>query len=140
MNQPLTVFLLQGTISKFIQDLQTTDEQTKTDLKSGLERLANTGDESGVWEVMACASAAHVERVNELEKLRTEVNTFREREKALQGGVFGTEESRISNDYGSKRKADNISDSTSANGVPNIFDEFTRTMMDRGGIDSRFTE
>jgi DNA repair exonuclease SbcCD ATPase subunit len=130
--------LLEGTISKFLQDLQTKDEKTKTDLKAGLERLAQRGDESGVWEVMACASAAHVQRVNELESLRTEVNAFREREKMLQGGMFATEESRISSsEVGMKRKSDDISDST---GVPNIFDEFTRTFMERGGIDARFTE
>ena len=86
--------LLEGTMSKFLQDLQTKDDKTKADLRAGLERLAQKGDESGVWEVMACASSAHVARVSELENLRTEVNAFREREKVMQGGVFGTEESR----------------------------------------------
>jgi len=132
--------MLEGTIGRFIQDLQTKDEKTKTDLKAGLERLASRGDESGVWEVMACASAAHAERVNELERLRNEVNSFKEKEKALQGGVFGTEESRFGNDYGNKRKADEISSATTDNGVPNIFDEFTKTMMEKGGIAARFTE
>lgn len=129
--------LLEGTISKFLQDLNTKDEKTKTDLKAGLERLAQRGDESGVWEVMACASAAHVERVNELERLRTEVNAFRERDKVIHGGVFSSEDSRVSAEVGDKRRADEMSDST---GSSNIFDEFARTMMERGGIDSRYTE
>lgn len=132
--------MLETTISKFLEDLQTKDEKTKTDLKAGLNRLAQKGDETGVWEVVACASAAHVERVNELEKLRTEVNAFREREKVLQGGMFGNESARISSDAGNKRKADDISTSSTDNGVPDIFEEFSRTIMAEGGIHSRYTE
>ena len=133
--------VLETTIARFLEDLKTKDDKTKEDLKAGLSRLAQRGDESGVWEVMACASAAHVERVTELEKLRTEVNTFREREKALQGGMFGSESSRIDSlGVGDKRKSDDISTSKTDNGVPDIFEEFTNSMMRTGGINSVFTE
>jgi hypothetical protein len=36
------------------------------------------GDENGIWDVMCCASAAHNARVNELENLRKEVNSYKE--------------------------------------------------------------
>lgn len=132
--------MLETTISRFLADLQTKDEKTKEDLKQGLSRLAQRGDESGVWEVMACASAAHVEKVDELERLRTEVNGFRDKEKQLQGGVFASESSRMGDDTHGKRKADDISSSVTDNGVPDIFDEFTKTIMAGGGISGRYTE
>lgn len=132
--------MLETTISRFLADLQTKDEKTKEDLKQGLSRLAQRGDESGVWEVMACASAAHVEKVDELERLRTEVNGFRDKEKQLQGGVFASESSRMGDDAHGKRKADDISSSVTDNGVPDIFDEFTKTIMAGGGISGRYTE
>lgn len=116
------------------------DVKTKDDLRAGLERLAQRGDETGVWEVMACASAAHAARVTELESLRTEVNTYREREKALHGGVFGNEALRVNPDVGSKRKADDMSTNVTENGVPDIFEEFTKTIMSEGGINARYTE
>lgn len=134
--------LLETTIARFLEDLQTKDAKTKEGLKEGLARLAQRGDESGVWEVMACASASHVEKVNELEKLRSEVNDYREKEKQLQGGLFGSESMRISEPAreSGKRKSDEISTSHTDNGVPNIFDEFTSTIMSMGGIQGRYTE
>lgn len=132
--------LLETTISKFLEDLQMRDTKTKEDLRAGLERLAKRGDETGVWEVMACASSAHVARVTELESLRTEVNTFREREKALQGGVFGAEDTRLLQEVGSKRKIEEISTNVSVNGVPDIFEEFSKTIMSEGGINACFAE
>lgn len=133
---------METTIAKFLADLQTKDEKTKEDLRAGLDRLAQRGDETGVWEVMACASAAHVARVTELEQLRTEVNAFRERDKALQqGGIFASEASRIDDgSAGYKRKSDEISTSVTDNGVPDIFEEFTNTIMRDGGISGIFTE
>lgn len=134
--------LLETTMARFLEDLQTRDSKTKEDLKEGLARLAQRGDESGVWEVMACASASHVEKVNELEKLRSEVNDFREKERQLQGGLFASEAARVKDpaqEHG-KRKFDEISTSHTDNGVPNIFDEFTNTIMNMGGIQGRYTE
>ena len=104
--------------------------------------MAERGDESGVWEVMACASAAHVERVNELEKLRTEVNEFREKEKLLHGGVFGSESSRVGDMMpgGTKRKSDDISEHVHDSGSGDIFEEFSRTLMKAGGNQGIFAE
>jgi hypothetical protein len=130
--------VLQTTIARFIADLQTKDAKTKEDLTASLTNFANKGHDTGVWEVMACASAAHVERVTELENLRVENNALKERESALTGGVFGVESARIQVDSAAtpasmKRKIDDISE------APSMWDDFHTMLNNNGGINSQFT-
>lgn len=116
------------------------DASAVEQVKHGLQQCANNGKDNAVWEVVACASAAHALRVNELETLRVEVNAFRDKEKQLQGGMFADAESRSQAGSGSKRKSDEISSSTTDNGVPDIFEEFTRSIINTGGNSGIFTE
>jgi uncharacterized protein (DUF2147 family) len=56
-----------------------------------MERLVkNTAEDSGVWQVVVCASAAHARRLDEIKRLRTE----HEQLKTKMGGEFGQETSR----------------------------------------------
>ena len=60
-----------------------------------MKRLVEeTADNSGVWQVVACASANYGKKLEELERLRGEVDGYKSR-----GGEFQSDESR-------KRKAD----------------------------------
>lgn len=129
--------MLQTTISTFLTDLQPKDVKAVEEVKSGLERIALKGTDNAIWDVVACASAAHAVRVNELETLRVEVNAFRDKEKQLQGGMFSNEEARMQGGSGGKRKSDEIS---SDNSAPDIFAEFSRSIIQTGGNNGIYTE
>ena len=61
--------------------------------------------------------------------LPKQVNSYKEKEKELQGGMFANESHRVSDD-GRKRKADEISQDS----VPkDIWSEFETIMMQGGG-------
>jgi chromosome segregation ATPase len=54
------------------------DEQVREEFKKGMSRLVDqTAEESGVWQVVCCASNLHAQRLQELETLRTEVNELK---------------------------------------------------------------
>lgn len=94
--------MMNNTITKWLEQLDTKDQANKELLKQGLQKLASEGNESGVWEVVACASSNWAANVNQIESLTNEINGFKEKEKQLQGGLFGDESARV----GEKRKAD----------------------------------
>lgn len=137
--------MMNSTISKWLESLQTTDAGAKEQLKEGLNRLVQSGDESGVWNVIACASTSWVSNVNQIEQLTTQLNEYREKERLLSGGIFQSEESRMSSIPGGssslsavpgdKRKADGISQAHGAtSGTPgDIWSEFQSMMMAGGG-------
>ena len=81
---------LDTVIAKWLED-SVENEGVRTQFKEGMERLVkNTAEDSGVWQVVVCASAAHARRLNEIERLRTE----HEELKTKMGGEFGQETSR----------------------------------------------
>jgi hypothetical protein len=81
---------LDTVIAKWLED-SVENEGVRTQFKEGMERLVkNTAEDSGVWQVVVCASAAHARRLNEIERLRTE----HEELKTKMGGEFGQEASR----------------------------------------------
>ena len=81
---------LDTVVAKWLDD-SVENEGVRTQFKEGMERLVkNTAEDSGVWQVVVCASAAHARRANELERLRTE----HEELKTRMNGEFGNEASR----------------------------------------------
>ena len=81
---------LDTVINKWLED-SVENETVRSQFKEGMERLVkNTAEDSGVWQVVVCASAAHSRRLNEFEKLRTE----HEELKTRMTGEFGAEGSR----------------------------------------------
>ena len=111
------------------QGLDTKDVAAKDQLKNGLQHLINDGNESGVWNVIACASNSWVANVNSIKALTNEVNSYKEKEKELQGGMFAQESHRISEHY-HKRKANQISDDIAPK---DIWSKFETIMMQGGG-------
>jgi trehalose-6-phosphate synthase len=81
---------LDTVVAKWLDD-SVENEGVRSQFKEGMERLVkNTAEDSGVWQVVVCASAAHARRANELERLRTE----HEELKTRMNGEFGNEASR----------------------------------------------
>jgi hypothetical protein len=97
---------LDTVIAKWLDD-SVENEAVRSQFKEGMERLVkNTAEDSGVWQVVVCASAAHTRRLNELEKLRAE----HEELKTRMTGEFGTEVSR-------KRGRDDTKEGSGAGGA-----------------------
>ena len=81
---------LDTVVAKWLED-SVENETIRTQFKEGMERLVkNTAEDSGVWQVVVCASAAHAKRLNEMERLRVE----HEELKTRMNGEFSTEASR----------------------------------------------
>ena len=106
------------------------DETSKESLLQGLNSLVKDGNETGVWEVVACASSNWKANANEIETLRGRLNSYEEREKELQNSDIFTDESARLDTNASKRKADDISAATQPN---SIWDEFETMIMKGGG-------
>ena len=81
---------LDTVISKWLED-SVENEGVRTQFKEGMERLVrNTAEDSGVWQVVVCASAAHSRRLGELEKLRMEHEELKTRINGEFGGAEGS--------------------------------------------------
>jgi hypothetical protein len=134
--------MLNTTISKWLENLNMPDAQAKDQLRDGLNRLVQSGDETGVWNVVACASSNWVHNVNQIETLTNQLNEYKEKERLISGGLFHSEDSRISSSsssaipiVGEKRKAESISQAHGATSrVPgDIWGEFEDMMHANGG-------
>lgn len=66
-------------------------ETLKQEFLTSCERFADKADDTGVWRVVCCASAAHQHQVNTIQKLTEDYNNLK---KTIDGGDFRTEESR----------------------------------------------
>ena len=54
---------LDTVVAKWLDD-SVANETVSTQFKEGMERLVkNTAEDSGVWQVVVCASAAHAKRI-----------------------------------------------------------------------------
>jgi hypothetical protein len=120
--------LMNSTIAKWLENLETKDTAAKDQLKSGLQSLIDDGNESGVWNVIACASSSWAANVNSIESLTNEVNSYKEKEKELQGTIFANESNRVV-ETDRKRKADDMA----SDAPKDIWGEFESMMMKSGG-------
>ena len=81
---------LDTVINKWLED-SVSDEGVRTQFKEGMERLVkNTAEDSGVWQVVVCASNVYAKKLEELERLRIEAESL----KTKVGGEFASEASR----------------------------------------------
>jgi hypothetical protein len=69
--------MMNSTITKWLENLDTKDAAAKQQLREGLNRLVQQGDESGVWNVIACASSNWIHNVNQIETLTTQLNEYK---------------------------------------------------------------
>ena len=80
-------------ITDWLKDIDVGDEAVKQEFMNGMERIVTeTKEDSGVWKVMCCASAAHKQRVSEIQRLKDEFNEIKTKAEA---GSFRAEETRI---------------------------------------------
>jgi hypothetical protein len=108
---------LETVITNWLQD-SVQDEKVREEFKQGMSRLVeNTAEDSGVWQVVACASNVHAQRLQELERFRLENEELR----ARSNGDFRDEAAR-------KRGRD---EPEPPSGSGNIWTEFEQEI--RGG-------
>ena len=58
-------------------DSKMVPDTLKEEFLSSCERFADKGDETGVWKVVCCASAAHKHQVNTIQKLTEDYNALK---------------------------------------------------------------
>ena len=81
---------LDNVIMKWLEDT-VKEERLREEFKQGMTRLVkNTAEDSGVWQVVCQASNVHVQRLQELERMRVE----NEELKSKGAGDFRDEASR----------------------------------------------
>ena len=93
---------LDSLMKKWMDACETKDEKCKEQFKHGMEKLVqNSAEENGVWQMIVAASALHQRQEHDLDKLRMENNTLKQRI----DGHYATPESRTAGSLG-KRKAE----------------------------------
>jgi hypothetical protein len=81
---------LQGVIQKWLED-SVQDEKVREEFKQGMTRLVeSTAEDSGVWQVVCCASNVHARHLQQMEEIRLENETLKTRT----GGEFQDEAAR----------------------------------------------
>ena len=112
-------------ISEWLKDIDVTNEEVKTEFMTGMERIVkDTKDDSGVWQVMCCASNAHRRNVMQLQKVQEEYNELKTK---VEGGTFRNEDARL----GKRKEMEEPTRGVSNN----IWDEF-ESYMKAGGLNS----
>lgn len=113
---------LDTVISDWIKSIDVTDEKVKQDFLAGMENIVKqTKEDSGVWQIMCCASKAHQSNVNKLNEITEKYNLL---QKQIDGGTFRSEDARVL-----KRPREEEAPRT-------VWDEFEASM--RGGAVSAY--
>jgi len=90
---------LDSLMTKWMDAVETKDEEVKTKFKGGLDSLVkNSAEDNGVWQMMVAASALHERQTHNLDQLRTENTELR----ARVDGIYAEPGSRV---VGQKSKA-----------------------------------
>jgi predicted ribosome quality control (RQC) complex YloA/Tae2 family protein len=118
-----------GVIMDWLKEVDVSDEKVKQEFINGMEGIVKkTQQESPIWQVMCCASAAHRRNVTEMQKIQEDYNSLKTR---VEGGTFRNEEARV----GSKRSEPEPY--SSGGGCKNYWDDFEAEI--RGGAVQHFT-
>ena len=81
---------LETVITNWLQDA-VKDEKIREEFKEGMNRLVETtADDSGVWQVVCCASNVHAQHLQEIERFRVENDEL----KSKGGGDFKDDKNR----------------------------------------------
>ena len=93
---------LDSLMKKWMDACETKDDKCKEQFKHGMEKLVqSSAEENGVWQMMVAASALHQRQEHDLDKLRMENNTLKQKI----DGHYATSGSRTDSALG-KRKAE----------------------------------
>jgi hypothetical protein len=123
--------MMNSTILKWIEQLETKDGKSKESLLNGLQTLVQDGNETGVWEVVACASSNWAANVNTIESQAQEINSYKEKEKQFNGGLFAADVNRVEQ-VGEKRRHEDEMPSDGGQDA-DIWGEFQSMIMKSGG-------
>ena len=97
---------LDSLMKKWMDACETKDDRCKEQFKNGMEKLVqSSAEENGVWQMMVAASALHNRQEHDLDKLRMENNTLKQKI----DGHYATSASRTGGALGGalgKRKAE----------------------------------
>ena len=68
-----------GKVRDWIKDMdeKLVPDTLKEEFLTSCKRFADNGDETGVWKVVCCASAAHKHQVNTIQKLTEDYNNLK---------------------------------------------------------------
>jgi hypothetical protein len=109
-------------MKKWMDAVDTKDENTKAQFKTGLDKLVtNSAEENGVWQMMVAASALHDRQEHNLEKLRLENNELRGKVDTM----FSSPDSRV---VGQKSKATEDL-ARPGFGVPDCWSDFEKAIQ-----------
>jgi hypothetical protein len=115
---------LDTVIMNWLQDA-VKDEKVREEFKAGMNRLADDAkDDAGVWQVVCCASNVHAQRLQEIERMRLEMEEL----KAKGAGDFKDESSR-------KRGRDDTPDKSQES---NVWLQFDKDISSGRRIESAF--
>ena len=115
---------LDSLMKKWMDAVETKDDNCKTEFKKGMERLVqNSAEDNGVWQMMVEASALHEKQEHNLDQLRLQNDELKQKI----DGHYATPASRTDNALG-KRKADDEMDRSDvgAETTASIWDEFAK--------------
>jgi hypothetical protein len=125
-------------ISKWVDNLDSSSEKSREEFKTGMQRLAETGqEENGIWQVVMCASNAANRDKENAQKKETEfqalTQNYEELKTRVGGGRFSNEDARV----GSKRGAADETPLAGGGANPNnIWDQFSDFMTTSYSNDS----
>lgn len=117
---------LDSLMKKWMDAVETKDENCKEEFKKGMEKLVqNSAEDNGVWQMMVAASSLHERQEHNLDQLRLENNDLKQKI----DGHYATPSSRMDNALG-KRKADEDigPGSVGAENTNNIWEDFAKDM------------
>jgi len=117
---------LDSLMKKWMDAVETKDDNCKTEFKKGMERLVqNSAEDNGVWQMMVAASALHEKQEHNLDQLRLQNDELKQKI----DGHYATPSSRTDNSLG-KRKADDEVDRSNveAESTANIWESFAQDM------------
>ena len=117
---------LDSLMKKWMDAVETKDDNCKTEFKKGMERLVqNSAEDNGVWQMMVAASALHEKQEHNLDQLRLQNDELKQKI----DGHYATSSSRTDNSLG-KRKADDEVDRShvEAESTANIWESFAQDM------------
>jgi len=117
---------LDSLMKKWMDAVETKDDNCKTEFKKGMERLVqNSAEDNGVWQMMVAASALHEKQEHNLDQLRLQNDELKQKI----DGHYATPSSRTDNSLG-KRKADDEFDRSNveAESTANIWESFAQDM------------
>jgi len=114
---------LDSLMKKWMDACETKDDKCKEQFQHGMKKLVeNSAEENGVWQMMVAASALHQRQEHDLDKLRLENSTLKQRI----DGHYATSESRTDNALGKRKAEDDLRNEVSNESTDSMWASFAQ--------------